>query len=356
MNTVSEKRRVLSFDVLRVLAALAVVVIHASAYYAAEFPAENYRFIVGNFFDSFARCAVPVFLMLSGALILREEVSFSWKKMWKNILRLLLVFYFWSFLYMVYYSLIQPIQEGKKILFSDCLSAFLKGHYHMWYIPLTISLYLVTPILKKLVSRENRLWIGWLLLLSLVFQFSKPLLKNLTEGLPMRDSLLQDLLYRYDPEWMGIHLTYYILGWYLTQTEIPKKYRLLLYGAGLGGLLTVMLGSYFYGRTDVHAFERFYDIGTVCVFLYSGAVFLFFYHLLPSSGNRRVNSVFEKLSALTMGIYMMHPFVLHMLNNQGRLWYAHWDIPVKVMLTFLISLFLSYLLSKIPGLKKVIHM
>lgn len=66
-------------DVLRVIAIAAVIMIHVSASFV-NFYNSSLDFALGNIFDSISRLAVPIFLMISGALMLNEEKEFNCKK------------------------------------------------------------------------------------------------------------------------------------------------------------------------------------------------------------------------------------------------------------------------------------
>ena len=71
--------RKLYLDLLRVIAIAAVVMIHVSADYVI-YPCNTMDFTIGNIFDSISRLGVPLFLMVSGALILDENREFNCKK------------------------------------------------------------------------------------------------------------------------------------------------------------------------------------------------------------------------------------------------------------------------------------
>lgn len=57
----------IDFDVLRIVAAFFVVVIHVSGWILYSFPADSPDWMIVNFFNTLARFAVPVFFMISGA-------------------------------------------------------------------------------------------------------------------------------------------------------------------------------------------------------------------------------------------------------------------------------------------------
>lgn len=64
--------RVYYLDILRVLACIAVIMIHASGDYVLDnFGSSN--FMIGNVLDSLSRIGVPIFVMISGSLLLDEN-------------------------------------------------------------------------------------------------------------------------------------------------------------------------------------------------------------------------------------------------------------------------------------------
>ena len=73
-----KKERIIAFDFLRIIAALAVVMSHSAI-------ATDVSFSDGVIFDSLSRFAVPVFLMISGALMLDEKKTLTTKDTFKKI-------------------------------------------------------------------------------------------------------------------------------------------------------------------------------------------------------------------------------------------------------------------------------
>ncbi len=67
--------RIFYIDMLRVVACIFVVMIHSSATYVVK-DIGSFNFWIGNFLDSISRSGVPIFIMISGALMLDENYSF----------------------------------------------------------------------------------------------------------------------------------------------------------------------------------------------------------------------------------------------------------------------------------------
>ena len=70
----------LSYDILRIAALLAVISVHISAFFVLKYEPNTMEFITENIFNALSGFAVPVFIMLSGALLLNEDKPFDDKK------------------------------------------------------------------------------------------------------------------------------------------------------------------------------------------------------------------------------------------------------------------------------------
>jgi len=147
------------YDNLRAIATVAVVGIHVSSDYApatGSIPMSD--FWVGNVFDSLSRFAVPVFVMLSGALLLPGEYPIG-TFMKKRLMRVVVPFVFWSFIYIIR-SVYENVQDGVHYTFEglarEVFVMFRDGSsIHLWYVYMIIGLYLFIPILGKWVRHSN---------------------------------------------------------------------------------------------------------------------------------------------------------------------------------------------------------
>ncbi len=91
-DTTTAKKWVSYFDALRMISAMAVVLIHVSCKGWVKIPIGAPGWWGSNFWDGATRWAVPIFVMISGALMLDPAKKFSIKKIYsKNILRMIVV-------------------------------------------------------------------------------------------------------------------------------------------------------------------------------------------------------------------------------------------------------------------------
>lgn len=67
--------RNISYDLLRICAAVMVVLLHIAASNWYSLTPDKAEWFAMNFYDSMSRSAVPIFFMLSGTFLLRKDIS-----------------------------------------------------------------------------------------------------------------------------------------------------------------------------------------------------------------------------------------------------------------------------------------
>lgn len=324
------KSRNHALDYIRVVAIMAVVMIHASA----SFVKAEDTFVWGNIFDCLSRPAVPLFVMLSGALMLDEHRKIDTKKLYfKNALGLLGLLMLWSVIYALYKN------DGPRFLLR-----VINGHYHLWYLYMIISLYILTPFLRCMVKKENVKLVQLFMFLALCTQFLKPILQILIGYLPSLRflKLWMDQFYM---NFFANYTLYYLLGWYVVHIGI--KHKTLIYTLGIGALVTTM--AYVHMTGD---YKNGYTSMSVLILLYALAIFTFI-----NQAQWQPRPWVLKLSKLSFGIYLIHPMILDQVHyylpyqtNPG------FYIGFSFILTFILSTLCCEFISKIPYLKKSIRM
>lgn len=143
-------------DVLRVLATCAVVLMHvltgATDVTDASIVPE-YRSLLLSVMDLVTWC-VPIFLMISGYLFLNPERTLTYPVMIKKYCRRIALA---ILLFGVPYAaseLVVAERTFRIMMIPEALKMTLTGHTwsHMWYLYLILFLYLITPLLKKVLQ------------------------------------------------------------------------------------------------------------------------------------------------------------------------------------------------------------
>lgn len=166
-------------DLLRVLACFFVVFSHSCDAFIGQFDANRESFLTGVFLGSLMRPCVPIFVMMTGVLLLpvQTDMAAFYKK---RIGRLIPPMIFWSLvlpvLYFIYLNYINPDTQNPLISMPDhSLEALWFKLYTfifnfnfdtvpLWYLYMLIGLYLIMPIisgwLEKVSKKELKLFLG----------------------------------------------------------------------------------------------------------------------------------------------------------------------------------------------------
>ena len=96
------RRRVIYFDILRIVAIFFVVFVHLAAQHWADVDVSSRAWFAFNLYCTTGKWSVPIFVMISGALFLGRDVSIS-AILKKNVARIATVFLFWSDCYALVY-------------------------------------------------------------------------------------------------------------------------------------------------------------------------------------------------------------------------------------------------------------
>lgn len=111
----NKNNRIYYLDILRVMACLAVIMIHTSMTYVIK-DIGSVNFWLGNIFDSLARIGVPLFVMISGTLMLNEKYECKKTKLIGHIKKMIVFFIFWSAIYCIVFNIIGQIISYSSII------------------------------------------------------------------------------------------------------------------------------------------------------------------------------------------------------------------------------------------------
>ncbi len=319
-----------NYDLLRIVAQFFVVVLHVSSSVVAN-PSDP-EFFSYNFYSMLSRFSVPVFVMLSGYFNME---SMDVKKAFKKSLKLYIIILFWSLIY-----LLRNLYLNGGMELSQILNEMFLGHYHMWFLFMTIGLYLLTPILapalKDLKNAE------YFLILGLIFSVIPATLKIVMGERFIRTfalSFIDGFYFRMT----GGFILYYVLGYYLGRKDIKHKGIWIALGA-------VAMAWSIYMQYEINAGQEtliygYYDVMGIFAYLFSAGVFLIFKDL-------KVESAFvSKLSSLTLGIFLIHDLFIGRVGNFVGDVKGFIKVPLVSAIVFIISAAVVAILKKIPVVK-----
>lgn len=348
--------RIYSFDIMRIVAVLAVIMIHTSAPFATSVNNGTSAFMWGNVFDSLSRLAVPLFVMISGSLMLNENRHISPEKCFKSALNIFILLVVWSAMYSFGYNIAKPLLSNEPIILENFFSAVFKGHYHMWYLFMIIGLYLITPVLRLFVKLENLRIIRWYVLFSIAICFCVPFINEFVNIFVGGENVFLDYITLYRFDFTYEYLTYYILGWYISNVNINKNRRIAIYCTGIVGLIATVICTQLFFNDPENMSNQFYSNDMINVLCYSVAVFIFLYYRFKNTDFSKKHTYILTLSTLTFGVYLIHCVYLFVFKAiTSKLSNAPIEIIITFICTAVFSFITAFVMSKIPFIKKLIR-
>lgn len=335
-------------DVARIVAIVAVVCIHVLSLVPASVPRGSGRWWLGLTGNAAARWSVPVFVMLSGALLLdpcrRESLGAFYRR---RLTRVGVPAVAWIGLYYVFRMLAHHEQLTPARMWREILQA--RTYYHLYFLYAILGLYAVTPFLRVFVRAASRVELTAVTVLALSAAALDQLL-----GATAHISSPTYALTLFLP-----YLGYFLAGYLLRDVRVPAWTGWLLGGVfgvtvaaevGVSMLLTARGGI-----ADLQVPMSYFSFLTVAMSL---SVFLLLARWRPpariSAGSRRR---LHLAAAATFGVYLAHPmvldrlyFYLHLTRGNASAGALVGLVVATTVLTFAAVL----VLGRVPGIRRLL--
>jgi surface polysaccharide O-acyltransferase-like enzyme len=290
-----------SGDAMRVVAGVAVVFQHVAQYGMRQYgriPAFDWW--TCTVVVTFTKFAVPVFVMLSGALLLgprpHEPLPVFCRKRFNRVGIPLI---FWSLFYLLFAAASVKFSAPPGKLLLSLLSGV--PYYHMHFMFIIAGLYLVTPPLRLIVEhaapRQRLLMVGAILLLAAGSEAAAQWLHSQPNAFS-----------RFVP-----YIGYYLAGYELRRMRLSARgigwaTLLLLVGATITATGSAMLFD-LRGQEAGRYFLLYFSPG---VMLMSLCTFLILATVFDHGGIRAAafRSFAGRVSPAVLGVYLIHPAFL----------------------------------------------
>jgi surface polysaccharide O-acyltransferase-like enzyme len=358
-NIKKEESFSLPVDLTRTVGILLVVMLHATNeyYQAFEQPtlgATPYWW-TATVYKFFTLSAVPIFIMLSGALLLRPSKSGEPIKVFlkKRANRIGWAFAFWGIIYLAWGFFI----SGTPVTFYNVIQGLGIGlltgpWYHFWFLYLIVGLYLITPILRVIVANRNQNLIMYLIILWFLGVSIVPLIQLIT-GYALNSGVFV----------LGGTIGYFMLGAYLQKARVrsPILYAMFILCFVLTVSSTWMMRFVF---PSVGQDYLFFDYLAANIVIASVALFTLLSRFKadwPGSNHPHLSRVVRAISANTLPIYLFHVIILMSLQR-GFFGFTLSltninpiiGVPIITAATFGITFGLILIMKKVPVLRKLI--
>ena len=337
--------KIIAFDGLRILAAFAVVVLHAVApLFLDSYPSSDWN--VANVYESLVRWSVPVFFMISGALFLNKRKELNIGRLYKkNIFRVFLIYLFWSIVYTL-----PLLNDGLSL--SYILFRILNGPFHFWFLKILIGLYIAVPLFRAITS--NRKTEEYFLLFAMLMGIVLPSVLSVLKLFDTRLMVaLRDFCKGFDMTFVSTYSFYFVLGHYLFEYPISAAKKRALYVIGILSPI-LLFGANCYGSSLLgNPYQGFLSNSFVCTMFLAATIYLFFVNC--NFGATRAEKVLAKISKCTFGVYIIHVLVMNLLwklDITPSTCSPFWFVPLYALIVFVISLSITFILHRIPYVNK----
>lgn len=330
--------RLSSVDFARVIAMVAVILIHVtSTYINAESSVALWGINLAFFLNQAARFCVPLFLFLSGLSLGLGRKDLPWPAFYQDrAVRILPPYLFWCLVYWLRNCGFDPAAlAGQPADPRRVLTVLLTGEpaAQLYFIPIILQCYLLYPLLKKWVDRAPGRCFVWSLALSLVCQGG--FYWQFAGVLPACSNPHLWLLF---PTWSF----YFVAGMCLTPARLDRlssfcgRTAPALLATGAVALILYVADARHTGA--IHAVKPALLFVTPLVFLCALAVWQGLGRWAAAEGLTRF------LSAHSMGIYYNHVLVLYFLRPFPRFSGGMSGMLLLFTATFFLSLAVAVLL------------
>lgn len=333
-----KKKRILFIDHIRALAILMVIMCHVidinCLFWLGYQEMSGARQIILYTLLIFGRCGVPLFLMITGYLLLdRDYSNGKWKSFYLyKWLYLLLVTEIWFVIYEAFAVRVQ----GESFVWKDFILRLLFIEEpvlsHAWYLPMILKLYLLIPliaqIVKKCKSYRTKSWLMVCLIgINLWLQVGCRIYPVLTESASL-----------------VLYVSYMLVGGYVKQCARRPQKRISIYSSLL--ISVGLLGNEIFLRIQyMHRQPVYLWYDNIFVIVMAIGIFV----IISDLDIHRNNRIIVSLSRDSFGIYLIHNMIalsmMHLIQG--------WKIGLygKMFITYISVLGVSWVIER--GIEKI---
>lgn len=373
----NSQQHVVWIDYLRIIACLMMVLAHSCDPFVGQFGANDTEFLTGTWFGSCLRSAVPLFVMVSGVLLLpvKIEMGAFYRRRLSRVVFPLIV---WSVITPIVYTIymnnvgtINPLQDASSYTWSSAVDkivyfpiSFNYDTTPLWYLYMLVGLYLFMPIISPWLKESSAKTIRVFLYIW-GFTLFIPYISILSSFVAQSDFAFGTMGLFGVCDWNPYGMFYYfsgflgyiVLAYYLR--EYPLKWSvsksvmicvpLFIVGAIITAVGFLQIQSYFPGQYPM--LEKIWFFNSFNVALMTFAVFV-----LIQKINWRPSAFVATVANLTFGIYLTHFFVVQVAYDfiYSLAIPAYAQVLAIALSAFIASGVVVYVIQKLPKSKYIV--
>lgn len=347
-----QKNRVINYDIARTIAIICVVLCHSiqTAYINMNtMLLSNISQIFRIMIFTIGRLGVPIFLFLTGALILKKEIENDYdvlKFYKKNLIPLLITVEIWNILYNIFLAILYKTFDLKIFIYNILFFTYVNVP-NMWYMPMILGIYLAIPFLAKIVKTFTIKTIKIPMLVVLTVTMLVPSLNVILNIFQLKNySVILDISYL-----GGTYGLYIILGYYLTNNKLLKNIKSLwIWVSMVIAFVLTFFVQYISYKKNID-YDLWYNFITVLI---CGVCLFEIITRIKLNEKNIFIKITRYISKISLGIFFMHEIFLKIFEKHIGILKV--NNPIKTGIVFFISIFASigsiYLFSKVKFIKE----
>lgn len=296
----------LSIEVMRIVAAYFVIFNHGGGFTLFQsYETGSIQFWTYLFMSIFCKFAVPLFFMISGALLLGKEEPIK-VVLKKRVGKMVVVLVAISLVYYVGGLVFGRIPfEGLRNIwdFLGKLSSG-QGSGHLWYMYSYIVLLLLLPFFRVMIKGMTKNMITYFCILAIAFNCVIPVVQYLMfQGehelyASFHIFTMKNIAAPFIGYWLLVRLDY---------SRVKRKHIILLWVANIASICLACLMTYItiknIGTNSGYEAERFfYNFAT----LNAATILITIKKYYKPFTSERINKIISTVAGATFGIYLFH--------------------------------------------------
>lgn len=318
MSTLLKRKYIEEVDLIRGLAILGVLFVHATSFPTVELAEHSRAYPIYITLNKFGKLGTPTFIFLSSLVLFytyyhkalnRERLQHFYQR---RVSYIIAPYILWSFAFYLLkltggFETMANIQDfdWDRFLGRDLLYG--KAHSHLYFVIISIQFYILFPLVLFLLQSQKKL-VKWIFLIGLIGQWGFFFYNHYIWQYEFKGSLFFS------------YLSYYTLGamvgvYYESVTAwLKEKMKILVPIVTVAWLASGFYHVYLYYNVykyNVYVNTRWYELAwnlyTLISVLMLYYIALWFVHKAPAIMKKSL----ALLGAASFGIYLIHPMILY---------------------------------------------
>lgn len=346
MKSVNKK---IHLEVIRIIALICIIYNHTGdrGNNVYLFTNGNVTFILSLISDILCKIGVPLFLMISGALLLHKEEN--WQEIYQKrafrIVKVIIVFTSIRYIYECFYV--------KNMVFSiaGLLKAITAGNLFVpyWFLYAYLSILLILPFLKKMLKSMDKKEMHILVFLIIAFYAVLPVVSAVF-GVNFEISFV-----------IGINYCYCILGYFIEYVLEKKVYtgKNIMFSI-IAIVVSVIISYWLVVRDRFHGGTIAGEYNSILSMIIAFSVFFIIKAVFvgKESKNNRFTKCITSIGSCAFGIYLIEDYLRNGLSfiHDGLALYVTTLPACAVWMTvvFIAGVIIVSVMKKIPVLRKIL--